>query len=111
MFKGFPGETAADLVETAQFLERHSDRIDRIRFNEFSVLEGTPVHDAMCADPPRIPELRVLRHDARNGSIRYRNLDTGTRAYRRAKRRVLDIVYRINRREVRRTARAFDGLM
>jgi len=111
MFKGFPGETAEDLEQTARFLEHHVDNIDRIRFNEFSVLEGTPVHDALCAEPPRIPELKVLRHENRKGSIRYVNVDTGTKSYRRAKARVLDVVYRINRREVRRTARAFDGLM
>lgn len=111
MFKGFPGETAEDLQQTADFLERHVDRIDRVRFNEFSVLEGTPVYDGLCAEPPRFPELRVLGQDSRNGSIRYRNVDSGSRDYRRAKSRVLDIVHRINRRDVRRTARAFDGLM
>ncbi|MFM7052535.1 MAG: B12-binding domain-containing radical SAM protein [Planctomycetota bacterium] len=111
MFKGFPGETAADLAMTARFLEEHVDRIDRVRFNEFSVLVGTPVHESLCADPPRIPELRVLRHDLRNGAVRYVNVDTGSRAYRQAKKRVLDVVHRINRRHVRRTARAFDGLM
>jgi len=111
MFKGFPGETAEDLVLTAQFLEKHIDRIDRVRFNEFTVSEGTPIHGALCSDEPRIPQLRVLRHESRRGTVRYINLDTGSRAYRKAKRRVLDAVHKINRREVRRTARAFDGLM
>lgn len=111
MFKGFPGETADDLRQTAEFLEAHLEFIDRIRFNEFSILEGTPIHDAVRDEPTRFPELKILRFDDRNAAARYVNTSTTGRAYRRAKARVLDIVHRINRREVRRTAQAFDGLM
>ena len=111
MFKGFPGETAADLEQTADFLTKHSEFIDRIRFNEFSILEGTPIHDAVREEPSRFPELRVLQFDQRQAAARYVNSATTGSEYRRAKARVLALVHQINRREVRRTAQAFDGLM
>lgn len=111
MFKGFPGETPDDLIKTAEFLERHAAFIDRVRFNEFSVLQDTPIYRDLTERPSKYPQLRILNVDHRFGGARYANADSGSAAYRRAKRRVLAAVYGINRREVRPTARAFDGLM
>ncbi len=111
MFKGYPSESADDLNATAAFLEAHFSYIDRIRFNEFSVLEGTPIHDALRSTPGAVPELRVTRADYRNAKLRQVNVHAGGGAYRRALNRVLAAVYAINRRPVQRTARIFDGLM
>ena len=44
MFKGYPGETAEDLELTADFLARHAAYLDRIRYNDFSIHEGTPIY-------------------------------------------------------------------
>ena len=49
MFKGYPGETAEDMAATADFLEAHAPYLDRVRFNEFSLLQDTPIFDAMVA--------------------------------------------------------------
>jgi radical SAM superfamily enzyme YgiQ (UPF0313 family) len=111
MFKGFPGETYKDLEKTAEFLESHSDYIDRIRFNDFSILEDTKIMKQIREEPETIPGLRILKDDPKRCKTRYVNVDSRSRAYRKAKNRVLNIVHEINRREVRRTARAFDGLM
>lgn len=111
MFKGFPGETAEDLCATAGFLESHAQYLDRIRFNEFSVLTGTPLDETLRRQPDTYPELQVTRWDARNARVDYRNESSAGREYRRAKARVLRAVYRINSRPVRRSAEAFDGLM
>lgn len=111
MFKGFPGETAADMNLTADFLEQHLETIDRVRFNEFSVLDGTPVYDAVTTDSARYPDLELQRLDEQNAALRYRNRQLHGRDYRRAKLRVLAAVHAINRREVRSAARAFDGMM
>ncbi|MCP4905173.1 MAG: radical SAM protein, partial [bacterium] len=111
MFKGFPGETANDLIATAVFLESHVDFIDRIRFNDFSLLEDTKIMKQVRDEPETIPGLKVIYDDPRRCKTRYVNADSQGRAYRQAKKRVLDVIYKINRREVRRTARAFDGLM
>lgn len=112
MFKGYPGETADDLELTASFLEQHGRYLDRVRFNEFSVPEDTPIYEALRkpeGDPAR--RLRIVSVDHRIARARYVDVEAGSRAYRRAKARVLRAVYEINRREVRSVARAFDGLM
>lgn len=110
MFKGFPGETAADMEATAAFLEKHTHHLDRVRFNDFSLHEDTPIYKATLAHQGATP-LEVTRIVARNAKVEYRNHETGSRGYRRAKARALQAVYEINRRQIRSTARQFDGLM
>lgn len=109
MFKGFPGETAEDMEKTAAFLEAHKPYLDRVRFNDFTLLEDTPIYKSMLAHQGG--PLRVTRILARKARAEYRNEDDGSRAYRRAKARVLRAVYEINRRPLRDSARQFDGLM
>lgn len=111
MFKGFPGETAEDLVRTARFLERHSNHLDRIRFNDFSLMYNTPIHEALKANRVVHSDLKVLEWIARDAKGRYVNAETASKQYRRAKARVLRAVYAINRRPLRPGAEAFDGLM
>jgi radical SAM superfamily enzyme YgiQ (UPF0313 family) len=59
MFKGFPGETADDLRLTVEFLERHSHLIDRIRFNDFSIPDGTPIFHAVRDNPALYPSIKL----------------------------------------------------
>ena len=110
MFKGYPGETAEDMEATADFLERNARYIDRIRFNDFSVPLNTPIHRTLMqkADDPEL--LRLTRLDPRHAKARYKPQGV-TLAYRRAKGRALAVVYEVNRKRLRSTARQFDGLM
>lgn len=111
MFKGFPGETSNDLDLTADFLEANLPYIDRIRCNDFSIPVGTPIYDAVREDASRFPNLRVVGLDPKQARADYISYDGYSRAYRRAKARVLRAVFQINRRAIRSSARAFDGLM
>ena len=111
MFKGYPGETASDLEETAMFLEAHGHLIDRIRFNEFSIIPGTRIFGDVRSQPRLFPELKIVRHEAKSGRTHYWNKGATSGAYRRAKARVLRAVYEINKRPISGTAREFDGLM
>jgi anaerobic magnesium-protoporphyrin IX monomethyl ester cyclase len=111
MFKGFPGETAEDLEQTAIFLEQHSPYLDRIRFNEFSMTAGTPIDQAVREHPELYPNVTVIGFDHRDIRTRYANRDGKGGAYRKAKARVLRAVFEINRRRIRSSAQAFDGLM
>lgn len=111
MFKGFPGETAADMEATADFLDAHAHLLDRVRFNAFSVQTGTPIWEAVRHKAGPAAGLNVTRQDHRRARVEYRAAEPACRAYRRAKARALGIVYQINRRPLRDTARQFDGLM
>lgn len=111
MFKGFPGENAEDLELTAAFLRRHGHLVDRVRYNEFSLPSDTPVYEAVRTQPQRYPGIRVVHWNHRHSKASYVNLDSSGRAYRRAKARVLAEVFAINRRAIRTTAHAFDGMM
>lgn len=109
MFKGYPGETADDLERTARFLDDHLPYLDRVRFNEFSVLEDTPVWHRLREGS--VPELEADGGWPRLGRLGYRHRATQTADYRRAKARVLEAVYAINRRRLPPGAQMFDGLM
>lgn len=110
MFKGFPGETAEDLAASAEFLEVHAPYLDRVRFNEFSIIEDTPIYEAMRANDLD-SQFRVRNINPLQGRAYGDLTGAGGRAYRRALRRTLAAVHAINRRDVRESARAFDGLM
>lgn len=111
MMQGFPGETAEDLDLSSAFLERHAAHIDRIRLSRFSAPAGTPVYARKKSDALYHPEMRVTQWDDLQGHARYVNAEQSSRSYRRAKARLLSIIYDINRREIRSAARAFDGMM
>lgn len=111
MFKGFPGETAADMEATARFLEDHAQWLDRVRFNAFTVHTGTPIWTAITEKASADSGLSVTRLDPRRARVDVRATEAHTPAYRRAKARALEVVYQINRRPLRDTARQFDGLM
>jgi anaerobic magnesium-protoporphyrin IX monomethyl ester cyclase len=111
MFKGFPGENAHDLELTASFLSSHAQYIDRVRFNDFSLMQDTPIYRQVENMPADYPYLTVRSWNPRFGRASLVNAQTTSPAYRRAKSRVLAEVYRINRRPLRFAARAFDGLM
>ncbi len=111
MFKGFPGETPDDLAKTADFLEQHMPYLGRVRFNEFSIPENTPIWNAVFSTQSPYPGIRILGKDSRNARARYVNVETQSAEYRRQKSRVLAVVYAINRRRLRPEAQMFDGLM
>jgi anaerobic magnesium-protoporphyrin IX monomethyl ester cyclase len=111
MFRGFPGETADDLHQTAAFLEAHEAQLDRVRFNDLSIHEGTSMHSALEADPQAYPGLRVRGPEAARAKLRYSSSIGRKHDERAALDRVLRVVHAINRRPVRSAARAFDGLM
>lgn len=111
MFKGFPGETCEDLELTAAFLEKHGRYIDRIRFNEFTIAGGTPIYNTLRVEPSKYAGLRVLEWKHRVNRAAYINDSSSGKAYRKAKARVLRAVFDINRRDIRTSALAFDGLM
>ena len=110
-FHGFPGETPADLDQTRRFFEENARYLDRVRFNSFSVLLGTPLFAALPAATGELAALTEIALDARNARADYRHRAIGSRDHRRAKRQLLAAVHAINRRALRPGAEALDGLM
>lgn len=111
MFRGFPGETAEDLELTAAFLQKHAQLIDRIRFNDLSIHEGTPLYDKVVANSGLYPEIKITRQDDINSRLHYKEKTAPTKAYKKALSKTLAIVHKINKQPIRSAARAFDGLM
>lgn len=111
MFRGFPGETAEDMAATADFLEAHAPYLDRIRFVDFKLGQGTPIHQAVLARSEVAARITAEHMDARRARVTFFNPEGRDRAYRRAKARALETVFQINRRHLRETARQFDGIM
>ncbi len=111
MFTGYPGETAADVEATADFLEAHASYLDRIRFCNFQLNLGTPVYNALLERGGEDEHVLIQAAEDAHALARYRRRMSQDRAYRRAKTRVLRYVHEINRQPIRDSARQFDGLM
>lgn len=111
MFKGYPGETANDLELTIKFLEKNANFIDRIRFNDFSIHTGIPLYDEVLTHPEKYPQIKVISEDAKYGKLIFKNIETETSEYRKAKIKLLNVVYQINKKEIRASAKNFDGVM
>ena len=111
MMQGFPGEKAQDLELTTHFLERHRERIDRIRMSRFKLIPGVKIHNRMLASHSSYPELRSARWDMRAGRAALGLGSSKNLAYRRFESRLLRIVHEINKRPLRSGAEIFDGLM
>lgn len=111
MFKGFPGETAEDMAATADFLDKHAPYLDRVRFNEFSLLQDTPIFNALISKTGETSPLEITEIIERKARAEYRHRAIESSDYRRQKARALRTVYEINRRPIRAAARQFDGLM
>ena len=110
MFKGYPGEVAQDMQATADFLEQNARYIDRIRFNDFALLLGTPIHAAVTSKADAVRDLEGVVEQGWRAQSSYNTRQTD-RAYRTALSRVLATVYEINRKPMRAGAVQFDGLM
>ncbi len=111
MISGFPGETHEDLKATAEFLEEHYEYLDRVRFNTLAILENTPIYDSIKKGENEYSNIKFKNFDHKNSRADYNHPNIYDKAYRVEKSRVLRAVYAINRKELRVSARDFDGLM
>jgi anaerobic magnesium-protoporphyrin IX monomethyl ester cyclase len=111
MFKGYPSETADDLLLTADFLEKHERYLDRVHFNDFSLMQDTLIYNELTADPARFPGFVVEGLETEHLGARYHSSKGAETSYRNANSRILDVVNAINSRPLREEARFLDGLM
>jgi len=109
--QGYPGETAADLNSTADFLQDHKTHLDRIHFSRFTPIPATRFQTLYESKPERFPGITNIAWDYRYARGNYRYKPATDRKYRRAKARLLGIVHEINSKLLQEEARQFDGLM
>jgi len=111
MILGYPGEVAADVAQSAAFLEAYGDSIERVQLNRFALMSGTPVHRRWSREPARFPEIADAQPDAANALVEFRHAARDDPAYRRSVRRLLAATIAINKNPLRASAWAFDGVM
>ena len=111
MMLGFPGETAADLEATNIFLKQHFHALDRVRLSLFKPLPDTPFDRMYQKNPEKYKSLRQFKWDYKLARGEYRYHPSRKKAYRKAKRELLKIVYEINRKPLQDDAKQFNGMM
>lgn len=111
MIVGYPGEESDDVEASANFLERHSECIERVSLNRFALMTGTNIHRQMERNPRVAPGLTPLTVNHREARIEHEYSPTTRREYRRAVNRLLGVVHGINRRPMSQEAREFEGVM
>ena len=111
MIIGYPGETAADLVQTRDFLRAHRDCIERVALNRFQIMTGTLFHRQLEERAERFPGLAKVAPNHRMAQMGHHYAPAASRQYRRAIDEVLVEVHAINRRPIMAVARDFEGVM
>ncbi len=111
MMQGFPGETTEDLEITCVFLENHFDALDRVRLSLFKPLPETPFDRLYQKQPEKYTSLQNFKWDYKLARGLYRYQPSQDKAYRKAKRKLLNIVYAINSKVLNNEARQFNGMM
>jgi radical SAM superfamily enzyme YgiQ (UPF0313 family) len=111
MIIGYPGEDTDDVVLTSRFLREHESCIERVSLNRFQIMTGTRFHRRLERSPHHAPGVTDLTVNHQVAQVGHHYAPTQDRAYRRAVRGLITAVHRINRRELRAGAGAFEGVM
>lgn len=112
MFTGFPGEEAADVDETTDFLTRHARYIERLPIYRFQIMSGTRFSQLLEQDTRgKYSNLLDIVPNHTQALIEHRYAQTADPAYRKAVLRLLRVVHQINRKPLRESARDFEGVM
>jgi radical SAM superfamily enzyme YgiQ (UPF0313 family) len=111
MMQGFPGETVDDLRQTNAFLTEHFHALDRVRLSLFKPLPNTPFDRMYQRQPEKYVSLKHFKWDYRLARGLYRYHPSREKAYRKEKRKLLDIVYAINKKPLSDDAQQFNGMM
>lgn len=111
MMLGYPGETEEDVWQTAAFLDEHGHLLDRVRMSRFKAIPGTRFERLHARFPDRYRDLENFEWRYGEGRADYHYRPAMAPGYRRAKARVLQRVFEINRRPLADDAAMFNGLM
>jgi len=111
MMLGFPGETEDDVWQSAAFLDQYGHLLDRVRISRFKAIPGTRFERLHTRFPDRYRDLEDFRWRYGEGRADYRYRPALAAGYRKAKARVLNQVFDINRKPLEDDAAMFNGLM
>lgn len=111
MIVGHPGERPQDVEQSAAFLARNTQWIDRVLLNRFAMITGTRIHRRLRRGFPARKTLDDLVADPSSATVSHRYTPASSRAYQRALWNLLGATHTINRRRLGIAARAFEGVM
>ncbi len=99
MFIGYRSETAQDLMQTAQFLEKNKDCFERIKLCRFQIYPDTPIIEEFTPEERAQIFARQINHSY------------ATKDYLKYKNQIIKIVHKINSKRLSEEARPYDGVM
>lgn len=111
MMTGYPGETADDIEQSADFLARNRDKFDRIKLGRFRPIPGTRFDRLYRRRPSLFPDISGIDWMPEIARGNYFHAAMREGSYRRALHSLLRIVHDVNRKPLRDNAIQFDGLM
>jgi radical SAM superfamily enzyme YgiQ (UPF0313 family) len=111
MITGYPGEEADDVRQTAEFLEQHTDCIERVILNRFVIMTGTHVHRTLERSPSRLRGVLNLHPQHREARVAHAYAPARDRHYSLEMHRLQAVAHRINRKQLLPHARPFEGVM
>lgn len=108
---GYPGEEVTDVELTRQFIAKHTQYIERIMLNRFTLMPDTPVAKQLANHADKYPEISIQQLDVHSGTIGHNNIKLATKPYYWAAFRLMSAVHDINKKPLKPSAREFEGVM
>ncbi len=110
MISGYPGETADDVRASTQFVDDHSEAIERIKLCSFTLVLGTKIDRTLSEKRVSDAEQTGLSKLS-DAKLDYWAAGMRSREYRRATARLTEAIHRVNKRPLPESAVVFEGVM
>jgi radical SAM superfamily enzyme YgiQ (UPF0313 family) len=111
MIHGAPGETAEDVDASTKFLNLHKNYIDRVKLGRFDLVMGPVIQRRFDEKPSRYPTIIAGDRDLQMKTMEHQMTNAYSLKYFAATQRLLQVVHKINRKELPNVATAFEGVM
>lgn len=108
---GYPGEEAEDVDLTTQFIEEHSEYIERIVLNRFTLMPNTPIAKQLKSQRHDFPYIQINELELHTGIIPHNNQRLGTVVYYAAAFRLMKAIHKVNQHPLMESAMEFEGVM
>lgn len=108
---GYPNEEPEDVDLTTQFIEEHSQYIERIVLNRFTLMPNTPIERRLKSRPHDFPFIKIDGLDLHTATISHVNKKLATKDYYIAVFRLIRAIHNINQHPLKKSAQEFEGVM
>lgn len=106
---GYPSEETEDVEKTTNFIAEHSEYIERVTLNRFTIMPGAPVQEQLEKHPESYPHIAVANLDEDYAVVPHRNQRLAKARNLLAAYRLIRVTNKVNCKPLLERAAEFEG--